>query len=164
MCSAPPLRLQAQLLMLSAQTDWITGVYILRALRGRQPLCGTGVLSVMDTISSPPMVNPLMADWTQKQKRMNQLVNIYSNTVLFKSYLLSRPAWITIMLFIIKLDKNWPSYSVKSAPSWQWNLLFGIHPNKDIYLPSIYNNTYEYAFLNHSQSNKTFIFFTTNKE
>lgn len=62
MCSAPPLRLQAQLLMLSAQTDWITGVYILRALRGRQPLCGTGVLSVMDTISSPPIVNPLMAD------------------------------------------------------------------------------------------------------
>lgn len=42
--------------------------HILRALRGRQPLCGTGVLSVMETTSSPPMVNPLMADYTQGSK------------------------------------------------------------------------------------------------
>lgn len=42
--------------------------HILRALRGRQPLCGTGVLSVMETTSSPPMVNPLMADYTRGSK------------------------------------------------------------------------------------------------
>lgn len=32
------------------------------ALRGRHPLCGTGVLSVTDTTSRPPIVRPLMAD------------------------------------------------------------------------------------------------------
>lgn len=34
----------------------------LRAFRGRQPLCGMGVLSVMEITSRPPMVSPLMAD------------------------------------------------------------------------------------------------------
>lgn len=33
----------------------------LRAFRGRQPLCGTGVLSVMEITSSPPKAKPWMA-------------------------------------------------------------------------------------------------------
>lgn len=40
------------------------GDHILLALRGRHPLCGTGVLSVIDTTSRPPMVKPLIADCT----------------------------------------------------------------------------------------------------
>lgn len=34
----------------------------LRAFLGRQPLCGMGVLSVIEITSRPPMVSPLMAD------------------------------------------------------------------------------------------------------
>lgn len=41
--------------------------HILLALRGRHPLCGTGVSSVMDTTSRPPIVRPLMADCTARQ-------------------------------------------------------------------------------------------------
>ena len=41
--------------------------HILLALRGRHPLCGTGVLSVMDTTSRPPIVTPLIADCTTEK-------------------------------------------------------------------------------------------------
>lgn len=36
--------------------------HVLLAFRGRHPLCGTGVLSVIDTTSRPPIVRPLIAD------------------------------------------------------------------------------------------------------
>lgn len=39
----------------------------LRAFLGRQPLCGTGVLSVMEITSRPPMVSPLMAAWWEQR-------------------------------------------------------------------------------------------------
>lgn len=38
-----------------------TAPHTLLAFRGRQPLWGTGLLSVMEMISKPPMVSPLMA-------------------------------------------------------------------------------------------------------
>ena len=40
----------------------------LRAVLGRQPLCGTGVLSVIEITSRPPMVSPLMAAWKEQRK------------------------------------------------------------------------------------------------
>jgi len=40
--------------------------HIRLAFRGRQPLCGTGVLSVMEITSRPPIVKPLMAAWKNK--------------------------------------------------------------------------------------------------
>lgn len=40
--------------------------HILLAFRGRQPLCGIGVLSVMEMTSKPPIVKPLMAAWKNK--------------------------------------------------------------------------------------------------
>lgn len=43
------------------------GGHILLALRGRHPLWGTGVLSVIDTTSSPPIVRPLIADCTTEK-------------------------------------------------------------------------------------------------
>lgn len=42
----------------------VRGGHILLALRGRHPLCGTGVSSVIDTTSRPPIVRPLIADCT----------------------------------------------------------------------------------------------------
>lgn len=46
--------------------------YILRALRGRHPLCGTGVLSVIDTTSRPPIVKPLIADCVRQDTEVNR--------------------------------------------------------------------------------------------
>jgi len=44
--------------------------HIRLAFRGRQPLCGTGVLSVMEMTSKPPIVNPLMAAWNRARQQM----------------------------------------------------------------------------------------------
>lgn len=46
----------------------------LRAFRGRQPLCGMGVLSVMEITSRPPMVSPLMADWKEQKEQENGML------------------------------------------------------------------------------------------
>lgn len=40
----------------------VCGGHVLLALRGRHPLCGTGVLSVIDTTFRPPIVRPFIAD------------------------------------------------------------------------------------------------------
>lgn len=45
----------------------------LRAFRGRQPLCGTGVLSVIEITSRPPMVSPLMADWKDQKQAIGMV-------------------------------------------------------------------------------------------
>lgn len=45
----------------------VRGGHVLRALRGRHPLCGTGVLSVIDTTSRPAIVKPLIADCTTEK-------------------------------------------------------------------------------------------------
>lgn len=47
----------------------IPGPHSLRAFLGRQPLCGMGVLSVIEITSRPPMVRPLMADWKEQEEQ-----------------------------------------------------------------------------------------------
>lgn len=89
----------------TVKTSWFTGFvppHILRALRGRQPLCGTGVLSVMETTSSPPMVNPLMADYTQTEKK-NQCrpsMLAHSNTIISLTEKSNdkKSTWVQILL------------------------------------------------------------------
>lgn len=53
--------------LLLLQCTLVPGGHVLLALRGRQPLCGTGVLSVIDTTSRPPIVKPLIADCTTEK-------------------------------------------------------------------------------------------------
>lgn len=43
----------------------------LRAFLGRHPLCGMGVLSVIEITSRPPMVRPLMADWKKQKEQQD---------------------------------------------------------------------------------------------
>ena len=47
----------------------LPGPHSLRAFLGRQPLCGMGVLSVIEITSRPPMVRPLMADWKGQEEQ-----------------------------------------------------------------------------------------------
>ena len=47
----------------SLQYNIVWSTQILLALRGRHPLWGTGVLSVIETTSIPPILRPLIADW-----------------------------------------------------------------------------------------------------
>lgn len=56
------------------------GGHILLAFRGRHPLCGTGVLSVIDTTSRPPIVRPLIADCTTEKNLFVNKAEVWSSS------------------------------------------------------------------------------------
>ena len=64
--------------------------HILLALRGRHPLCGTGVLSVIDTTSRPAIVSPLIADCATEKYISSSTKLVIKTMVIMK-----RLRWLT---------------------------------------------------------------------